>query len=525
VGAYVFTGGQPGGSLSPSPSAVLTGDAAGDDNGISLFSAGDVNGDGYADLAMGEPEANSDDGEVLVFQGFDEGIHTFASTVLFSPFGPGSGARFGSGVGGGGDVDGDGYGDLVVGEQWSSQEAPADGRAHVYLGGPSGLSTTEALEFTDTLGDQSDFGRDVFVNLDVNGDGFSDVIVSAFGANGPTGDEGGVFVHFGGGQAGAARHARMRHGAAGTAPLALLGPARSGDSYAFNVTSLVSSAGGRVKNPSVQLETKPLATAFDGTGTSTVQGTTGTEAAVAATCPQDPLHLGCHWRLRLRSRDPHFPGSPWFSPPGNAATELDVRPIADSDGDGVPDALDNCPLVANSTQADGDGDGVGDACDNCPVTANASQADTDGDGVGDACDSCANIANPRVPGSRGIPGDTATYLAANPWATLTGGQRDDDHDGYGNKCDAKFPGTAAGKAVGNPDLAQFRASFGKSRTGDSCGTTGTLPCAIFDLDEGPAAAIGNPDLAVFRTLFGKVPGPKCPTCPLTCEAGTAGTCN
>jgi len=119
--------------------------------------------------------------------------------------------------------------------------------------------------------------------------------------------------------------------------------------------------------------------------------------------------------------------------------------------------------------------------------------------------------------------DTPSFLSANPWATLTGDQRDDDHDGYGNKCDRKFPG-AAGAAVGNPDLAQFRASFGKSRTADSCGTAGTHPCAIFDLDEGPAAAIVNPDLAVFRTLFGKAPGPKCPTYPLACSASTAGTC-
>jgi len=180
-------------------------------------------------------------------------------------------------------------------------------------------------------------------------------------------------------------------------------------------------------------------------------------------------------------------------------------------------------LIISYGQSDVDGDGIPDATDNCPTVANSTQADTDGDGVGDACDNCVNVANPWVTGSRGIPGDTAAYLTANPWATLTGGQRDDDHDGYGNKCDAKFPGTA-GAAVGNPDLIQFRASFSKSRTLDICGSAGNLPCAIFDLDEGAAAAIGNPDLAEFRLLFGKVPGPKCPTCPLTCEAGTAGTC-
>jgi len=405
----------------------------------------------------------------------------------------------------------------VVGEQWYNG---AEGRAHVFLGSAAGLSTTEAVNFDDTPGETGNLGRDVFLNLDVNGDGFSDVIASAFGANEAFGSDGAVFMHFGGGRAGVARHARMRRGAAGTAPLALLDSVSYAGAYGFNVTSLLISAGGRAR-VSAELETKSIGVPFDGTATTILPAIltdmAGTEAAVASSCPVQPQGVGCHWRLRLRSSDPYFPRSPWFSPPGNAATEADLLGIVDTDGDGVPDAIDNCPLIANSTQADGDGDGVGDACDNCPVTANANQADTDSDGVGDVCDSCVNVSNPRV-----TP-DASTYLAANPWATLTGGQRDDDHDGYGNKCDAKFPGTA-GAAVGNPDLAQFRASFGKSRLLDTCGTVGTHPCAIFDLDEGAAAAIGNPDLAVFRTLFGKTPGPKCPTCPLSCQAGTAGTC-
>jgi hypothetical protein len=66
----------------------------------------------------------------------------------------------------------------------------------------------------------------------------------------------------------------------------------------------------------------------------------------------------------------------------------------DSDDDGVPNGLDNCPNVANGDQADTDGDGVGDACDNCPDEPNPLQKDVDQDGVGDACDSCRDTANP-----------------------------------------------------------------------------------------------------------------------------------
>ena len=60
--------------------------------------------------------------------------------------------------------------------------------------------------------------------------------------------------------------------------------------------------------------------------------------------------------------------------------------VGDTDGDGIPDASDNCPSVANASQADADGDGVGDVCDNAPNIANPDQRDTDGDGVGDVID-------------------------------------------------------------------------------------------------------------------------------------------
>lgn len=90
--------------------------------------------------------------------------------------------------------------------------------------------------------------------------------------------------------------------------------------------------------------------------------------------------------------------------------------LLDTDGDGVDDSSDNCPLVANADQADSDEDGIGNVCDttangdvdgdgvdnlidNCPVVANASQIDSDGDGAGDACDAAGGNGggNPVIP--------------------------------------------------------------------------------------------------------------------------------
>jgi hypothetical protein len=60
--------------------------------------------------------------------------------------------------------------------------------------------------------------------------------------------------------------------------------------------------------------------------------------------------------------------------------------ISDSDGDGFPDATDNCPTQWNPNQNDSDYDGIGDWCDNCPDACNRLQLDADGDGTGDRCD-------------------------------------------------------------------------------------------------------------------------------------------
>ncbi len=136
---------------------------------------------------------------------------------------------------------------------------------------------------------------------------------------------------------------------------------------------------------------------------------------------------------------------------------VDPPPPADADADGVPDASDNCPNVANAEQVDTDGDGVGDACDepdapppppppadadadgvpdatdNCPNVANAEQVDTDGDGVGDACDE--PDAPPPPPPPADADADGVPDATDNCPNVANAEQVDTDGDGVGDACD------------------------------------------------------------------------------------------
>jgi gliding motility-associated-like protein len=106
----------------------------------------------------------------------------------------------------------------------------------------------------------------------------------------------------------------------------------------------------------------------------------------------------------------------------------------DSDGDGVNDSSDNCPSVANASQADADGDGVGDVCDNAPNVANPSQTDTDGDGVGDVIDTDDD--NDGVPDTEdAFPLDASENKDTDGDGTGDNADPDDDNDGIADSID------------------------------------------------------------------------------------------
>jgi len=192
--AYVYLGSPSGLALTPDWTAES--DQAGAWFGHSVASAGDVNADGYGDVIVGSFQFDwdvLDEGRAFVFLGSASGL---ATSPAWTAEGDQSLAEFGVSVACAGDVNGDGYGDVIVGAHQSSLDQLLEGCAFVYLGSASGLATSPAWT---AEGDQtgSFFGSSVANAGDVNGDGYSDVIVGAYGVNDPQTDVGGAFVYFG----------------------------------------------------------------------------------------------------------------------------------------------------------------------------------------------------------------------------------------------------------------------------------------------------------------------------------------
>jgi len=153
---------------------VRTSSATFDMFGESVAGAGDVNGDGFDDVIVGVPGAygSGTNGQALIILGSALGPSTTPATVLEGTWPEG---RFGQTVAGAGDVNGDGYDDVLVGAPWYFN--PQDyGAAYLYMGGPSGISNVPAWSTSVTM-NSAWTGQAVASAGDVNGDGFADVIV------------------------------------------------------------------------------------------------------------------------------------------------------------------------------------------------------------------------------------------------------------------------------------------------------------------------------------------------------------
>jgi hypothetical protein len=162
--AYVYFGSDSGAFLPGAPESIF-GAAAGEHLGTAVGSVGDVNGDGFADFAVG-----SDAGAVHVYFGGDP-FDAVADETLSGA----AASHFGTSVAGG-DVNGDGYSDVIVGAPW---EPPATltGGAWIYFGSAAGLDEGGGAFFGGGTPDEF-FGTSLSV-ADIDHDGRADVVVGA----------------------------------------------------------------------------------------------------------------------------------------------------------------------------------------------------------------------------------------------------------------------------------------------------------------------------------------------------------
>lgn len=218
TGSVFVVFGKASGFETASPLSVLDGNTGfringavvGENAGMAINSAGDINDDGFDDIIIGAPAPR--DGDVgssyVVFgkaNGFDSTLNlsTLDGTNGFRMIGTLS-ALTGWAVSGAGDVNGDGFDDAIVGACFANTNGRHSGDSYIIFGKASGFDASIALSelngengFHISSMEGSSLGNGVSGG-DFNGDGFSDLYIGAYGSVGENGETtGSSYVVFG----------------------------------------------------------------------------------------------------------------------------------------------------------------------------------------------------------------------------------------------------------------------------------------------------------------------------------------
>ena len=181
--AYIFYGGS---LMNNTADVIMSGEFNGNDFGTSVSAAGDVNGDGYSDVIVGADLFSSNTGKAYIYFG-GASMNNIADVTMT---GAATFNTFGKCVSTAGDVNSDGYSDVIIGANGYSSNT---GRAYIFLGGIAMDNTADVLLTGEAV--NNSFGVSVSSAGDINGDGYSDVIAGAYGHNSNTGK---AYIFYGG---------------------------------------------------------------------------------------------------------------------------------------------------------------------------------------------------------------------------------------------------------------------------------------------------------------------------------------
>lgn len=250
---YLFYGSPQG--LSTKPDWTQTGEAMDSRLGHHLSGAGDVNGDGYADIIIGAPGFDRSRGRAYVYWGSPQGLGDRPDVVLE---GQQVGESFGTDVAGADDVNGDGHSGVLVG---GPGYATFPGSANLYLGYAGGLRTDP---FYRVIGEHGNDGYGSIIGSagDVDGDGAPEWFVCAPGYSSGQSEIGKVYVYKGPAPTNPPFRFNLRQKYNQT----LVGP---GSSVSLEKDGLVLTlaAGAVTEQVQLEAEVKPDGEAFDGKNT------------------------------------------------------------------------------------------------------------------------------------------------------------------------------------------------------------------------------------------------------------------